>query len=99
MKNVLNNQRGNFEVFSTVLSLIAIGLLLLFVPATCTLNPHETARKVNQAHPTCEVIDAGVYAYFSCSESDAYNSKFLCKDGRRGVLCKGIFKGYTVRWE
>jgi len=48
-------------------------------------------------------VAVGHYGLFSCSEKDIWSTKFVAKraDGTlvKGVVCRGFFKGSTVRFK
>ena len=48
-----------------------------------------------------DVIDIQGYSYFGCGEHDAYHTAFKACRGSvctTGVVCGGIFKGNTIRF-
>lgn len=47
-------------------------------------------------------VEVGGFSYFSCSEDDFWQTKFTAtnQNGKEvsGVVCEGIFKGSTIRY-
>lgn len=62
----------------------------------------QSAKEVLEAQGYTNV-DAGGYGWFSCSEDDWYKTKFTATSPSgqtvEGTVCKGVFKGSTVRFE
>jgi hypothetical protein len=50
-----------------------------------------------------EPVKVGGHAWFACSEKDKFSTKFIAKraDGKivKGAVCRGFFKGSTVRFK
>lgn len=48
-------------------------------------------------------VDAGGYGWFSCSEDDWFKTQFKATSPTgqpvEGTVCKGVFKGSTIRFE
>lgn len=79
--------------------------LLMIIPmvallASCGVNPHEARRILEEQGMTD--VKIGGYSLFGCSKGDNFSSSFTAtsvKGNRvRGVICGGVFKGYTVRF-
>jgi len=48
-------------------------------------------------------VSIGGYAFWGCGQDDDFASTFTAKDAKgqavSGVVCGGVFKGYTVRFD
>ncbi len=79
-----------------IMIIAALGLAL----ASCGVNQSDATRVV-EAQGMTDVKVTG-YSFFGCSEDDLYRSTFTAKNVKgesvEGVICGGIFKGYTVRF-
>jgi hypothetical protein len=75
-------------------------LAVLVVLSGCTRPDHTRALLESQGYTD---VDAGGYSYFGCSEDDFFRTKFTATapNGQpvKGVVCKGVFKGATVRFD
>ena len=75
-----------------------ISLALLLAMTACSDDPG--ARRVLE-HQGYRGIETTGYSWFGCGEDDIYATGFkaLSASGDRveGVVCKGVFKGSTVR--
>jgi hypothetical protein len=76
-----------------------VTIVIVVLLASCT-NKSATEKALLDAgfHP----IEIGGYSFFGCSEDDIYKTKFKAysPDSSRivkGCVCKGIFKGNTIR--
>lgn len=80
----------------TLLAFAAVALL-----AGCGVNP-EQATRILESQGYTEVRIGG-YAFFGCSEHDSFRSKFTATGANgqqvNGVICGGLLKGYTVRFD
>lgn len=80
-------------------ALIVIAALALL--ASCGVNPEE-ARRALEAQGMSNVRITG-YAFFGCAETDDFSSKFeaIGANGKlvTGVVCSGLLKGVTVRFD
>lgn len=78
-----------------------IGLLLLITMASCSQNSDKVTSYL-KVHGDCEsVVDHG-WVFFGCSDDDFYKNHFTCKKKNqdyKGILCAGLFKGNTIRWD
>lgn len=78
----------------------AFVLIAAVLVAGCTAP--DSAKEVleNQGYTD---VDAGGYGWFSCSEDDWFKTKFSAKSPSgqsvQGTVCKGLFKGSTIRFE
>ena len=78
-------------------TLLASAVLCLSL-AACT---SQDARRTVEDLGMTDVQLTG-YRWFGCSEDDLYHTGFLAKRGDRvvsGVVCQGILKGATVRFD
>jgi hypothetical protein len=48
-------------------------------------------------------IQTGGYSWFGCGKGDLYHTEFKAKNAQgkevSGVVCKGLFKGSTIRFD
>lgn len=79
--------------------LVAVVIVIAVSILSCT-NPHDAKKALLDAgyHP----IEVGGYGFFSCSEDDAYATRFVAysPDSSRvvkGCVCSGFLKGSTIR--
>jgi hypothetical protein len=79
--------------------LIAIACLSFL--AGCGVD-HVKAKRILESQGLSEVVIGG-YPWWGCGKEDTYASTFTAKDSRgqnvSGVVCGGVFKGYTVRFD
>lgn len=70
------------------------------VLAGCT-QP-ETAKRALEAQGFSDIQMKG-YAFFGCGKDDLYSDKFTAKNAKgapvSGVVCGGLLKGATVRFD
>lgn len=75
--------------------------MFLFL-VSCYSKPTSEVERILEIEGCENIQDHGADFWISgCSEDDWYNNQFTCeKDGQRvkGVICSGVFKGYTVRY-
>lgn len=75
-------------------------LAAVFLVSACTDEPR--ARNVLSAQGFTDIQIEG-YAVFGCGEDDTFATRFSAKaqNGRRvsGVVCSGLLKGSTVRYD
>ena len=80
--------------------LLLIGLLALPL-AACSVSPTDAERALHAMG--IKQVKMGGYAFFGCGEKDTFKSTFegVGADGQRvtGVVCAGLFKGTTVRFD
>lgn len=82
---------------------IQVCVLLIFVIMVslggCTDKDKSTSILESQGYTQ---IQAGGYSLFGCGEADVWRTKFTAKSPNGtivdGVVCEGIFKGATVRF-
>lgn len=78
-----------------IIAAVAVAVLLV----ACEDRPGaDRALRDAGFHP----IQVGGYGYFDCSEDDVYRTRFraLSPDSSRmvnGCVCRGFFKGHTIR--
>lgn len=79
--------------------LIAIACLSLL--AGCGVNEVK-AKRILESQGLSDVIIGG-YTILGCGKEDTYRSSFTAKDAHgqniSGVVCGGMLKGYTVRFD
>ena len=82
------------------ISLILLTIVMLFSIASCT-DPQNT-RRVLQTQGFTKIQITG-YDFFTCSDDDFYHTGFTATSPNgqyvEGVVCQGIFKGATIRFE
>lgn len=83
-------------------NIIAIAALAATLSlAGCGISPDQGAKTLAAMGMTD--IKIGGYAWFGCSEDDTFRSNFTAigQNGQpvSGVLCGGMFKGVTVRFD
>ena len=74
---------------------------MLLVLVSCSQSP-ETVERYMKAHGDCEKVEDHGWGFFGCGKEDFYKNKFTCyKKGKsyEGILCSGLFKGTTIRWD
>lgn len=80
-----------------ILALTAIALVV----ASCGVDPDKAIRTLKSSGIQNPVIDG--YAWFGCDEKDTFASNWhgTGADGKpvSGVICGGMLKGYTVRFD
>lgn len=80
--------------------IVALSAIALAV-ASCGVNPEKAEKVLRSSGVQNPVIDG--YAWFGCDEKDSFASNWhgIGNDGKpvSGVICGGIFKGYTVRFD
>lgn len=80
-----------------LLALAAVAALL----SSCGVNP-DKGRAALEAQGITN-IEIGSYSFFGCSKGDSYSSSFTGTGANgkpvSGVLCGGILKGITVRYD
>jgi hypothetical protein len=82
------------------LSIIALCAILL---TSCT-QPERTTRILDeQGYSEIQIHPYNFMTLFACSEDDTFRTPFTAtaQNGNkvRGVVCSGIFKGSTVRFD
>jgi len=89
----INNERRR-----KMKNILLIAVTILVVGCTDTKGTTE-ALKDEGLTP----VKVGGYGFFACSEEDFFATKFIATraNGRTvdGVVCKGIFKGKTIRFK
>lgn len=79
--------------------ILALGATLLL--AGCGVNPRNATRALEAQGMTN--VKIGGYAWFGCSDKDSFGSNFsaIGANGKvvTGVVCSGMFKGVTVRFD
>lgn len=77
-------------------------LMLSILSFTGCSRPSNEVDRILKLEGCSNIQDNGANVIFDgCSRGDIYNNQFSCtKNGTsvEGVLCSGIFKGYTVRY-
>jgi len=77
--------------------LILMGCLVILVGCTDVKGATEAIKNTG-----LDPVKVGGYALFKCSEKDSWATKFTARrnDGAvvHGAVCKGWFKGSTVRF-
>lgn len=80
---------------------VAIPVITGAFLTSCGVNPEE-ARRALEAQGMSNVRITG-YAFFGCSDNDDFKSKFeaIGANGKTvtGVVCSGLLKGVTVRFD
>jgi len=83
-------------MFKTNLLILTTAIVL----CACTDVPGATEAIKNTG---LEPIEVGGYDLFSCSEKETWSTKFVAQraDGTivKGVVCRGLLKGSTVRFK
>lgn len=76
-------------------------LFLLLLLASCGAD-HGKVVSILEQEGCTDIVEKGPDYFFSgCSDKDFFNNQFSCKKNDRaveGVVCSGLFKGYTVRY-
>lgn len=79
--------------------LIAFAFLSLL--ASCGVNEAK-GKRILESQGLSNVLIGG-YAFWGCGQDDDFASTFTAKDSKgndvSGVVCGGVFKGYTVRFD
>ena len=74
-------------------------ILLSAILLVACSRPEGSTRALKQAGYTNITIEG--MAFFGCSESDSFNTKFTATGPRghsvKGVVCSGLMKGFTIR--
>lgn len=69
--------------------------------AGCGVDPGK-AKRILEGQGMTDVVIGG-YAFWGCSDKDTFKSSFTAKDIKgqpvSGVICSGMLKGYTVRFD
>lgn len=84
------------------ISLIGIGAFVAAISlSACGVDP-DTAKRALAAHGIRDA-EIGGHAWFGCSDQDTFASVWtgMGADGKpvSGVICGGLLKGYTVRFD
>ncbi|MBB3411251.1 hypothetical protein FHT87_005204 [Rhizobium sp. BK316] len=78
-----------------------VAIACLSVLAGCGVD-HTKAKRILEGQGLSDVVIGG-YSWFGCGKEDTYRSSFTAKDAKghdiRGVVCGGVLKGYTVRFD
>ena len=87
------------------LATIAIAAVLIVPPllfVSCSAN-HEKVVQVLEGEGCTNIQDHGPSILFSgCDDKDTFNNQFECDRNNhhvQGVVCSGVFKGFTVRYK
>lgn len=89
----------SFDLFLVLLGLAIIVALSAFVLLGCTDEPG--ARRVLESMGFTDITITG-WRWLSCGEEDGWRTGFRARlNGRQvsGVVCSGIFKGQTIRFD
>jgi hypothetical protein len=77
---------------------LLLGLSLILLTA-CT-SPVDARRVLEQQGYT--EVKTGGYGWFTCDEKDTFSTKFTAKSPNgtyvSGVVCSGLLKGNTIRF-
>jgi hypothetical protein len=78
-----------------------IAVACLSILAGCGVDPVK-AKRILEGQGMTDVVIGG-YPFWGCSDKDTFKSSFTAKDSRghdvSGVVCGGVLKGYTVRFD
>lgn len=79
--------------------LAAVALICVSLMACTSSNDVYTATKALGLTD----VKPGGYGWFACGEDDRFATKFTAKNAKgepvKGVVCSGILKGATVRFD
>lgn len=78
----------------------------MYCLASCTPNEDSTIRILqNEGYTNIHLLE---YDWFGCSKGDTFSVKFTAEKYNpytkqsntiTGTVCKGVLKGYTIRYE
>lgn len=78
-----------------------LAIAALVALAGCGVSPDKATRALNSMG--VKNVEIGGYAFWGCGKDDGYASKFTGtgQDGNpvSGVVCSGMFKGVTIRFD
>ncbi len=89
----------------TAIEGVLIGTMFALAAASFYPMVDEDGAKTTlaDAHPNLTDVKVGGYSYFGCGTGDTWHTKFVAKNQQgkevSGVVCKGILKGSTVRFD
>jgi len=81
-----------------VLAVVALLIFVAIAPFAC-VNEEDAARQLQREGYTN--VEFSGYEWFGCGRDDFYSTGFnATKNGQavHGVVCKGLFKGSTIRY-
>lgn len=82
------------------LLVVAIFMVNVLFLGGCTDAPKATNLLQQQGYSQVEITG---YRFFGCGEQDAWHTGFVATapNGQRveGVVCEGVFKGQTIRFD
>lgn len=87
-------------VLGFVLLIVFVVVFALVAPRAC-VDARGAGRVLAQAGYTN--VSAGGYGWLSCDSNDVFATRFTATAPNgakvRGVVCSGIFKGFTIRFK
>lgn len=79
---------------------VPLGIFAAVAPTACVDT--ETAHRVLENEGMTDIETTG-YRYLGCSKGDTFNSGFKATNANgkhvEGVVCNGLFKGATIRFD
>lgn len=74
-------------------------LIICLLVASCSANT-DKVKSVLENEGCTDVVDNG-FVFFGCGKEDGFHNGFSCTKNNRkieGVVCSGLLKGFTVRY-